>query len=97
MRGGNSAIVIQSWRNTAHLLCSLADGGGTSYVTCANVQMRGGTQYSYNICYTACADERWNTVQYSFVVQLVQVEHSTTFLFLAAYAVASYPGPYADA
>jgi len=65
------------------------------YAACVDdvklVQMRGGTQYSY----VTCTNEGWNTVQCSFVMQLVQmrsnlcrwgVEHGTIFICYATCA-----------
>jgi len=58
-----------------------------SFLLASCVQMRGGTQYY------ACGNEGWNTVQYSFVMQLVHgwgVEHSTIFICYANSGVTHY-------
>ena len=67
-----------------HLLCDLSKW----CPACAN---KGWNRVQIIICYTAGADEEWNTVQYLFIMQLVQltsnlcrcgVEHSTIFIIL---------------
>jgi len=105
----DSSVLIwanKGWNMVQYYVMQLVEmrGGMVQYFVMQLVQMRDGTVH-YETCTNAgwnrtifccatCTNDGWNTVQYSFVMQLVQmtsnwskwgVEHRTIFICYATY------------